>query len=218
MTIGLSERVENFRALLEGDQFVAGVGDIGRDRYLEITKPISLANIEQTIDIAQYEMAFRMQASVPELTDLAAEPQHVLDLYGPQVTKPGTFAYNCLLARRLAAGHPPPGGADAVGELLLADQPEGALQAAGDPREDPVEPLDRGPHQLANHVPDIAAAEIVAGVAHTDPGQVLHVVADESARGCNRAEHPVQAVRSIAMPQWCGLLGWSSHSEGSSWW
>jgi hypothetical protein len=51
--------------------------------------------------IAQYEMAFRMQASVPELTDLSGEPDHVLDLYGPQVREPGTFAYHCLMARRL---------------------------------------------------------------------------------------------------------------------
>lgn len=52
--------------------------------------------------IAQYEMAFRMQTSVPELADLSKEPQHVLDLYGPDVTRPGSFAQNCLLARRLA--------------------------------------------------------------------------------------------------------------------
>jgi hypothetical protein len=52
--------------------------------------------------IAQYEMAFRMQTSVPELTDTSGELQHVLDLYGPEVKEPGTFAYNCLLARRLA--------------------------------------------------------------------------------------------------------------------
>jgi hypothetical protein len=51
---------------------------------------------------AQYEMAFRMQTSVPELTDFSQEPQHVLDMYGPDVTKPGTFAASCLLARRLA--------------------------------------------------------------------------------------------------------------------
>ena len=43
-----------------------------------------------------------MQTSVPELVDLASEPAHVLDLYGPDVHKPGTFAYNCLLARRMA--------------------------------------------------------------------------------------------------------------------
>ncbi|MFT5856343.1 MAG: hypothetical protein ACI8XO_003596 [Verrucomicrobiales bacterium] len=52
--------------------------------------------------IAQYEMAFRMQSSVPELTDTSNEPQSVLDLYGPEVKTPGTYASNCLLARRLA--------------------------------------------------------------------------------------------------------------------
>jgi hypothetical protein len=52
--------------------------------------------------IAQYEMAYRMQTSVPDLTDLSNEPQSVLDMYGPDVKKPGSFAYNCLLARRMA--------------------------------------------------------------------------------------------------------------------
>ena len=52
--------------------------------------------------IAQYEMAYRMQTSGPELTDISDESQETLDLYGPDVTKPGTFAFNCLLARRLA--------------------------------------------------------------------------------------------------------------------
>ena len=52
--------------------------------------------------ISQYEMAFRMQSSVPELTDISKEPQHIFDLYGPDARKPGTYAYNCLLARRLA--------------------------------------------------------------------------------------------------------------------
>jgi hypothetical protein len=52
--------------------------------------------------ISQYEMAYRMQTSVPELTDVSKEPEHILDLYGPDVRKPGTFAYNCLLARRMA--------------------------------------------------------------------------------------------------------------------
>jgi len=51
--------------------------------------------------IAQYEMAFRMQTSVPELTDISREPASVLDLYGPSVKEQGTFAYNCLMARRL---------------------------------------------------------------------------------------------------------------------
>src|SRR6185295_1133258 len=51
--------------------------------------------------IAQYEMAFRMQTSIPELTDISGEPKSVLDLYGPEVTQPGTFAASALLARRL---------------------------------------------------------------------------------------------------------------------
>ena len=51
--------------------------------------------------IAQYEMAFQMQASVPELSDISREPDSVLREYGPDVRTPGTFAYNCLMARRL---------------------------------------------------------------------------------------------------------------------
>jgi hypothetical protein len=52
--------------------------------------------------IAQYEMAYRMQTSVPELTDFSGEPDHVFDLYGPESRTPGTYAANCLLARRLS--------------------------------------------------------------------------------------------------------------------
>ncbi|MBY0373507.1 MAG: DUF1501 domain-containing protein, partial [Bryobacteraceae bacterium] len=52
--------------------------------------------------IAQYEMAYRMQASVPELTDLSKEPASTFDLYGPDARKPGTYAWNCILARRMA--------------------------------------------------------------------------------------------------------------------
>src|SRR5262245_48980089 len=51
--------------------------------------------------IAQYEMAFRMQTSVPDLVDLAKEPQTVLDLYGPDVKKSGSFAHSALMARKL---------------------------------------------------------------------------------------------------------------------
>lgn len=51
--------------------------------------------------VAQYEMAFRMQTSVPELTDISTEPQHILDLYGVKQAGEGTFAANCLQARRL---------------------------------------------------------------------------------------------------------------------
>jgi hypothetical protein len=57
---------------------------------------------ETATRIAQYEMAFRMQISVPDLVDTRNEPQHILEMYGPDVTKPGTYAANCLLARRLA--------------------------------------------------------------------------------------------------------------------
>ncbi len=52
--------------------------------------------------IAQYEMAYKMQTSVPELTDFSDEPQHILDMYGPDVHRQGSYAYNCLMARRLA--------------------------------------------------------------------------------------------------------------------
>jgi len=52
--------------------------------------------------IAQYEMAYRMQASVPELTDFSQEPQYIIDMYGPDVHRQGSYAYNCLMARRLA--------------------------------------------------------------------------------------------------------------------
>jgi hypothetical protein len=52
--------------------------------------------------LTQYEMAFRMQTSVPELADLSKEPPEILEMYGPQVKEPGTFAHNCLMARRMA--------------------------------------------------------------------------------------------------------------------
>ena len=52
--------------------------------------------------VAQYEMAYRMQSSVPELTDLSKEPEKTFERYGPDARKPGTFAVNCILARRLA--------------------------------------------------------------------------------------------------------------------
>lgn len=52
--------------------------------------------------VSQYEMAYRMQTSVPELTDLSKEPDSVFEMYGPDSRKPGTYAANCLLARRLA--------------------------------------------------------------------------------------------------------------------
>lgn len=61
-----------------------------------------LGDPEIAARIAQYEMAYKMQASVPELTDFSKEPKHILDMYGPQVHTKGSYAYNCLMARRLA--------------------------------------------------------------------------------------------------------------------
>ncbi len=66
------------------------------EKHQVVQDPEILARIEQ------YELAFRMQTSVPEMTDISDEPQHVLDMYGPDVQKPGTYARNCLLARRMA--------------------------------------------------------------------------------------------------------------------
>jgi hypothetical protein len=57
---------------------------------------------ETSTRISQYEMAYRMQTSVPELADLSDEPESTFELYGPDSREPGTFARNCLLARRLA--------------------------------------------------------------------------------------------------------------------
>ena len=62
----------------------------------------SFGDPEITTRIAQYEMAFRMQTSVPELTDLSKESAHTFEIYGEDAKTPGTFAANCLLARRLA--------------------------------------------------------------------------------------------------------------------
>jgi hypothetical protein len=78
------------------EDFVRTVGELNQLRFEETHHP------EIATRISQYEMAFRMQQSVPELTDLSKEPEHTFELYGPDSRKPGTFASNCLLARRLA--------------------------------------------------------------------------------------------------------------------
>ncbi len=100
-----------FRAGREPVLYLAnpeGVDDGSRREMLDRLRELHEVQRERTGDgeidarIAQYEMAYRMQSSVPEVTDLGNEPQGVLDLYGPDVKKPGTFAANCLLARRLA--------------------------------------------------------------------------------------------------------------------
>jgi hypothetical protein len=72
------------------------LGALNRMRHEETGDPEILTRV------AQYELAYRMQMSVPELTDLSKEPKAILDLYGPEVLKPGSYAANCLLARRLA--------------------------------------------------------------------------------------------------------------------
>ncbi len=71
-------------------------------RQLHEHQLVGTPDDEITARIANYEMAFRMQASVPEVVDFSDEPAHVLDSYGPDARDPGTFAANCLLARRLA--------------------------------------------------------------------------------------------------------------------
>jgi uncharacterized protein (DUF1501 family) len=65
-------------------------------------KQAAVGDPEIATRTAQYEMAFRMQASVPDLVDLSKEPASTFELYGDDARKPGTFAANCLLARRLA--------------------------------------------------------------------------------------------------------------------
>ena len=69
---------------------------------LDAMKHASYGDPEIDTRIAQYEMAYRMQTSVPELMDLSKEPDSVFEMYGPESRKPGTYAANCLLARRLA--------------------------------------------------------------------------------------------------------------------
>jgi Protein of unknown function (DUF1501) len=59
-------------------------------------------DVEINSRVSQYEMAYRMQTSVPETLDISKEPDYIFDLYGQDARKPGTFAANCLLARKLA--------------------------------------------------------------------------------------------------------------------
>lgn len=72
------------------------VNSLNADRY-EVYRDPAIAS-----RIAQYEMAYKLQTSVPELTDIASEPQSTFDLYGDEARTPGTYAFNCLMARRLA--------------------------------------------------------------------------------------------------------------------
>ncbi|WDI41059.1 DUF1501 domain-containing protein [Bremerella sp. P1] len=85
----------------------AGCGSKARRQMLDDIRALNLEKHAVTHDpetltrIEQYELAFRMQTTVPELTDISNEPKHVLEMYGPDVHQPGTYARNCLLARRL---------------------------------------------------------------------------------------------------------------------
>ena len=85
-----------------------GLGDKTRRRVLDDLAKLNRLKLEESGDpeiatrISQYELAYRMQTSVPELIDISGEPKHTFDLYGEDAKTPGTYAANCLLARRLA--------------------------------------------------------------------------------------------------------------------
>ncbi|MGB0993881.1 MAG: DUF1501 domain-containing protein [Akkermansiaceae bacterium] len=85
-----------------------GMNKQARRRWLDHLKKINQHHAETMGDpeisarIKAYELAYRMQTSVPELTDISKEPKPILDMYGPTVTQRGSYAYNCLMARRLA--------------------------------------------------------------------------------------------------------------------
>ena len=86
----------------------AGVSTKSRREMLNSLRSLHQHQLANSFDpaiedrIAQYELAFRMQTSIPQTTNFSDEPEHVLKDYGPDVEKPGSFAANCLLARRLA--------------------------------------------------------------------------------------------------------------------
>jgi hypothetical protein len=86
-----------------------GIDRAGRRRMLDSLSELNQGTFDKFSDpetqarISQFEMAFRMQTEVPGLMDISQESQHVKDLYGPEVEKPGSFARNCLLARRMVA-------------------------------------------------------------------------------------------------------------------
>jgi len=86
----------------------AGISKDDRKAQLALLQQMHESQFETFNDpeiearIAQYEMAFRMQSSVPEISDTSGEPDHIYDLYGEDSREPGTYAANCLLARRLA--------------------------------------------------------------------------------------------------------------------
>ena len=85
-----------------------GLDSLDRRKMLDKISELNQISYERTGDpeiqtrIAQYEMAYRMQTSVPELLDLSDEPDEIFKLYGSDAMAPGTFAANCLMARRLS--------------------------------------------------------------------------------------------------------------------
>ena len=86
----------------------AGIDSGSKKRMFGALRELHELQIEENSDpqietrIAQHELAFRMQTSIPQATDLSDEPEHIFKLYGEDSRKPGTFAANCLLARRFA--------------------------------------------------------------------------------------------------------------------
>ncbi len=86
----------------------AGLGRSGRRKMLDKLEALNSMHHEETQDpeiqsrIAQYEMAYRMQTSVPDVMSVEDEPDYIYQMYGPDAMTPGTYAANCLLARRLA--------------------------------------------------------------------------------------------------------------------
>ena len=109
----LPSRYQGVKFLATGDPVLylsnpPGVDEGTRRRFLDDLEKLNRQKEEEFGDpetstrIAQYEMAYRMQSSVPELTDLSDEPDSVFELYGEDSRESGTFARNCLLARRLA--------------------------------------------------------------------------------------------------------------------
>ena len=83
----------------EKNQRVRFIKDLEKLNQIELEE---VNNPEISTRISQYEMAFKMQASVPELTDMSKESAHTYELYGEEARRPGTYAFNCLMARRLA--------------------------------------------------------------------------------------------------------------------
>jgi hypothetical protein len=85
-----------------------GIDRVSRRKMLDKIAALNHKQLEEFGDpeissrIAQYEMAYRMQTSVPDAMDISGEPDHIYQMYGPDSMVPGTFAANCLLARRLA--------------------------------------------------------------------------------------------------------------------